>query len=146
MGEAKKKVHGKKKRKAGITSKAKKKTAVARAVIRKGHGIVRINSRRLELVEPSYMQEFIREPLAIAGDAANSVDISISVSGGGAMGQAATSRAAIAKALVNYTNDEKLKQRFLAYDRMLLVDDVRKTEPKKPLGPKARRKKQKSKR
>jgi len=35
---------------------------------------------------------------------------------------------------------------FTAYDRTLLVDDVRRVETKKPLGRKARRHKQKSKR
>ncbi len=55
-------------------------------------------------------------------------------------------RAAIAKALVEYTQNDKLKNAYIKYDRMLLVDDTRRVEPKKPLGTKARKKKQKSKR
>ena len=62
------------------------------------------------------------------------------------MSQAVAARASIAKALVGYLKDEKLKKKFIAYDRMLLVDDSRRVEPKKPLGPKARKKKQHSKR
>jgi len=62
------------------------------------------------------------------------------------MSQAVASRAAIAKALVEFTGDEELRNKFLAYDRMLLVDDPRRSEAKKPLGPGARAKKQSSKR
>lgn len=133
-------------RKAGITSKAKKKSAVARVVIKKGRGIVRINKRNLSLFSPRYVREFVEEPLNIAGDVTKDVDIKVYVRGGGSMSQAVASRAAIAKSLVKFTKDEKLRKKYLAYDRMLLVDDTRRVESKKPLGPKARRKKQKSKR
>lgn len=135
-----------KRRKAGITAKAKKKSAAARAVIRKGTGIVRINKRNLEVISPKYIYDFIREPIDIAGNVASEANISVIVKGGGAMGQAVAARAAIAKALVAFTKDEKLRKTFLKYDRMLIVDDVRRVETKKPLGPKARKKKQKSKR
>ena len=62
------------------------------------------------------------------------------------MGQAVAARSAIAKALFEFKPSEKLRQSFLAYDRLLLVDDPRRVETKKPLGTKARKKKQKSKR
>ncbi len=136
----------KKKSKFGITVKAKKKQAVARAVIRKGTGKVRINKRNLEVFEPRQLHEMIVEPIFIAGPMAKEVDIEIRTNGGGFMGQGIAARSAIAKALVEYFNDEKLKKRFLEYDRLLLVDDVRRKEAKKPLGIGARRKKQKSKR
>ena len=58
----------------------------------------------------------------------------------------AKSGCAIAKAIVEHTKDKKLKEKFMKYDRQLLVDDSRRTEPKKPLGKKARKKKQSSKR
>jgi len=133
-------------KKKGITSKAKKKEAVANAVIRKGTGKIRINKKLLETVEPDYIQEMIREPLELAGELTSSVNIDVSVKGGGAIGQSVAARAAIAKSLVEFRHDEKLKKKFLAYDRMLLVDDARRVEPKKQLGPKARAKKQASKR
>lgn len=136
----------KKKRKTGVNSKAKKKTAVARAVIRAGTGRVRLNKRRLETVSPEIVRQFIAEPLALAGELAERVDIDLNVRGGGFMGQAVATRSAIARALVEFSGDEKLRKRFLEYDRLLLVDDPRRKEPKKPLGPRARRKKQKSKR
>ncbi len=136
----------KKKGKTGMNSKAKKKQAVARATIKKGSGKIKINKRALELQEPTYLKQFISEPLKIAGSLAKEVDIKVNVKGGGFMSQAAAARSAIAKALLLYSKDNKLRTAFLAYDRMLLVDDVRRVESKKPLGTKARKKKQKSKR
>lgn len=137
----------KRKRKAkGITSKAKKKRAIARAVIKKGTGKVRINKRLLEITDPKAVQDFIREPLLIAGDAAKEVNIFVKVQGSGFMSQAAAVRSCIAKALVAFYKDEKLKKKMIEYDRLLLVDDIRRKESKKQLGPGARAKKQKSKR
>jgi len=143
----KKMVVGKKrKRKTGINSKAKKKEAVARAVIRKGSGKIKINKRDISLFEPKQIRAFIEEPLKILPDVAKEVDIEVNVKGGGVMGQASSVRSAIAKSLVLYSKDAKAKQALVAYDRLLLVDDVRRVESKKPLGTKARKKKQKSKR
>jgi small subunit ribosomal protein S9 len=147
MPEKKKEEHAKRRGKRFVlTTKAKKKSAVARARLKKGNGKITINCRRLELVGPRYVYDFIREPLLLAGPLANEVDVDVNVRGGGFSGQAVSVRSALAKALIEYSRDEKLKQKFLAYDRLLLVDDVRKTEPKKPLGTKARKKKQCSKR
>ncbi len=142
----KKPVKKKRKRKTGITSKAKKKSAVARAVIKKGSGKIRINKRDIGLFDNGYLYDFITEPVNIAGEPAKAVDINVRVHGGGFSGQAVSARGAIAKALVEFTKDDKLRQKYLGYDRMLLVDDVRKVESKKPLGTKARKKKQSSKR
>lgn len=139
----KKKKH---KRKTGLNTKAKKKMAVARATIKKGAGRVKINKRDISLFQPPYLRRLIQEPLAIAAQLAKQADIEVTVKGGGFMSQAAAARSAIAKALLLYGKDNKLRAMFLAYDRMLLVDDVRRVESKKPLGTKARKKKQKSKR
>lgn len=126
--------------------KATKKEAIAQAHVRPGTGIIRINSRLLELTSPVSLRTYIEEPLLIAGDAAKTLNIAISVHGGGQMSQAVAARACIAKAIVESTKDEKIRKEMLAYDRMLLVDDPRRVEPKKPLGRKARKKKQHSKR
>jgi len=142
MAEAKKK----KKRKTGINAKAKKKTAVARAVVKKGTGKIRINGKSLDIISPKRAKRFIEEPLEIAGQTSKEVDIRVTVKGGGFMARAAAIRSAIAKALVEISKDKKLKEKFLAYDRLLLVDDARRKESKKPLGTGARKKKQKSKR
>lgn len=146
MAEKAKKKRKKSKSKSVFT-KAKKKTAVARAVVKKGKGNVFVNKRNLSLIQPQELQDFVREPIEIAGlDLVGDVDISVKVKGGGFMGQAVAARATIAKALVDYSRDKKLKETYLKYDRMLLVDDPRRKETKKPLGVGARRKKQSSKR
>lgn len=125
--------------------KAKKKEAIAKTIISPGRGVVRINARHLNLVEPPEVQTFIREPLLLAGEAAHAFDFDVRVQGSGPMSQAVAVRATLAKALAEHLGDD-LRKKYLQYDRMLLVDDPRRTEPKKPLGPKARRKKQHSKR
>jgi small subunit ribosomal protein S9 len=130
----------------GITVKAKKKSAICHASIAKGTGVVRVNKRNLETVEPLLVRNFIKEPLEIAGTLATEVNITVHVEGSGFMSQAVAVRTAIAKALVAYKRDDKLKKRMIAYDRALLVDDVRRKEAKKQLGVGARRRKQKSKR
>ena len=133
-------------KKKGITSKAKKKSAVARAVIRKGKGKVSINKVNLDSYQSRYIRKFISEPLEIAGPLSGTVDIEVNVTGGGFMGQAASARGAIAKALVRFSRSKELKNKMLEYDRALMVDDSRKKESKKPLGRGARAKKQSSKR
>lgn len=133
-------------KKKGITSKAKKKTASARAVIKKGSGKVTINKVNLECIEPRYIRHFIEEPLRIAGETVKNADIRVTVKGGGFMGQAASARGAIAKAIIRFTRSKELKRKMIEYDRMLIVDDSRKKESKKPLGRGARAKKQSSKR
>ncbi len=128
-----------------INTKAKKKSAVARAVLYyPGKGIIRINGFLLDAyTNNKYVRMLIEEPLILAGDLGKKVDIYVNVKGGGFMGQAVAARGAIAKALVEVFGD-KLRKTFMEYDRTLLVDDVRQVEPKKPLGRKARAKKQTS--
>ncbi|MCX8158545.1 MAG: 30S ribosomal protein S9 [Candidatus Diapherotrites archaeon] len=125
--------------------KAKRKCAVARAVVKKGNGKIIINKIPVENYNSKYLRMFITEPIVLA-PIGKQFDYYIKVKGGGFMAQAIAARSAIAKAIVELTKDEKIKKEFIKYDRMLLVDDIRRVEPKKPLGPKARRKKQKSKR
>lgn len=136
----------KKRRKTGFNVKAKRKRAVARAVVKAGTGKITINKRAISMFEPRHLRDFIEEPLQILPEIAKGADITVSVQGGGFMSQASAARSAIAKSLVLLSKDNKAKQALLAYDRLLLVDDVRRVESKKPLGTKARKKKQKSKR
>jgi len=123
----------------------KKKTAVARATVREGEGRVRINSRPVELVEPDLSRLKMLEPFRIAGDdLRDTVDIDVTVSGGGFAGQADAVRTAIARGLVQHHNDAELRDAFMEFDRSLLVNDVRQSEPKKWGGPGARARYQKS--
>ncbi len=123
----------------------KKKTAIARATVRDGDGKVRINSQPVELVEPEMAQLKMLEPFRIAADELrDDVDIDVSIEGGGVMGQADAARTAIARGLVQHTNDAELRDAYMEFDRSLLVNDVRQSEAKKWGGPGARARYQKS--
>ena len=115
-----------------IHASGKRKRAVARTTLREGKGKVRINKIPLDLYEPKLVRLKLREPLILAGDVVNKLDIEVNVMGGGINSQAEASRLAVAKALVNYTKGSKLKEKFLAYDRNLLVADIRRKEVSKP--------------
>jgi small subunit ribosomal protein S9 len=80
----------------------------------------------------------------LAGDIAESVDIDVIVKGGGIIGQANAARTAIARGIVDWTNDTNLRDSYMAYDRNLLVNDSRQKETKKFGGPGARARYQKS--
>jgi len=127
-----------------VNTSGKRKTAVARATIQKGSGLVRINNMPVELYEPEIARWKIMEPLRIAENHVDKVNIDVSVKGGGFMSQASAVRTAIAKGLVEFTGDPSLRIAFLDHDRSLLVSDSRRKESKKPLGRGARRKRQKS--
>jgi small subunit ribosomal protein S9 len=134
------------KKKEIIQTLGKRKEAIAKAVAKPGNGNILINNRSLELYEPEMLKLLIKEPLILAGEIGKALNIIVNVRGGGVFGQASAVRQAIAKALVEY--DNSLKEKFLNYDRALLIADPRRTEPHKPScskrGP--RRHKQKSKR
>jgi small subunit ribosomal protein S9 len=122
----------------------KRKRAIARATIKQGKGVIRINSLNLEAIDSKIAKLMIKEPILLAGDVAKKVDISIKVNGGGWHSQADATRLVIAKALVKFTESKELKKTYLDYDRHLLVSDVRRTEPSKPNDSKPRAKRQKS--
>lgn len=122
----------------------KRKEAVARCVVSAGTGKVRINNVPIEIFNPELARLKIMEPMALAGEKASKVDVSVNVAGGGFMGQAEASRTAIAKGLVDFLKDEELEKLFKDYDRSLLISDPRRKLPKKPLGRGARKKRQKS--
>ena len=115
-----------------INTSGKRKRAIARATLRQGTGLITINHVAIDFVEPRMSKLKVMEPLILAGDTASKVNIDVAVTGGGIASQAEASKLAIAKALVNFTKDDKLKETFLAYDRNLLVADVRRKEPAKP--------------
>ncbi|MFW9923890.1 MAG: 30S ribosomal protein S9, partial [Candidatus Thorarchaeota archaeon] len=77
-------------------------------------------------------------------DVVNEIDIIVNVRGGGIVGQADAARTAVGRALVKWTQDPELRSKFMHYDRAILVADSRRKEDKKPGGPGARAKYQKS--
>ena len=121
-----------------------RKRAIARATITPGTGLIRINHLRLDNYGNSMCRNRIMEPVILAGDAANGINIEIKVEGGGITTQADAIRLAIARALNEHSGD-KLKNTYLDYDRTLLVADIRVKEKRKPnCCGKARAKRQKS--
>jgi small subunit ribosomal protein S9 len=127
-----------------INTSGKRKTAVARATVLKGKGLIRINKTPLELYQPDVARWKIMEPITLAGKIVDTVNIQVDVKGGGFVSQANAIRTAIARGLVEYTKDADLKASYLEYDRSILVNDPRRKETKKPLGRGARKKRQKS--
>jgi len=123
----------------------KRKTAIARAVVKPGMGRIRINMTPLEIYQPEVARQKIMEPLIQAGDDVwKQLDIDVKVSGGGYMGQAEAARMAIANALLKWTKSTQLRSAFIEYDRTMIVGDPRRKEPKKFGGPGARARDQKS--
>lgn len=127
-----------------IHTSGKRKTAIARGKVREGKGRVRVNKRPVEFYDPELARLKIKEPLTLAGDLVDQVDIDVHVVGGGVMGQAEAARMVIAKGLVQWTGDMDLKEKFSQYDRTMLVGDPRRSESKKYGGRGARARKQKS--
>ncbi len=127
-----------------VVSAGKRKTSIAKATIKEGSGKIRINSFPLDVYQPKIARMKIMEPLLIAKDYIQNLDIRIRVSGGGFMSQAEAARMAIALGLVKWTDDYDLKKMFIEYDRTMIVGDPRQTEPKRFGGPSARSRYQKS--
>jgi small subunit ribosomal protein S9 len=127
-----------------VNTSGKRKTAVARATVKKGKGLIRINKKPVELYEPEIARWKILEPIKLAGKHIDNINIDVNVAGGGFMSQANAVRTAISRGLVEFTADPSLKLAFLDHDRSLLVNDSRRKESKKPLGLGARKKRQKS--
>jgi small subunit ribosomal protein S9 len=126
-----------------IHDSGKRKRAVARATLRPGKGKIRINKILLTNYQPKISRMKIQEPLVLAGETANKVDIDVNVFGGGTNSQAEASRLVVARVLAAF--DKKLEKPFADYDRHLLVADVRLKETHKPnRHGKARAKEQKS--
>lgn len=131
-----------------VNEVGKRKTAVARVTIKEGKGVVRINKKPLEIIEPEVVQAKLAEPLFVASQFPDidteSIDVEVTVNGGGFIGQAEAARTAIARGLVEWTENDELKEKYLEYDRSLLVSDMRKKETKKFGAKGARAKRQKS--
>ena len=60
-----------------------RKSAIARATLKSGKGTVRVNKRHIEIFEPLLQRMKMMEPLLIAGESAQKVNIDVSVHGGG---------------------------------------------------------------
>merc|ERR1712170_243070 len=81
----------------------RKKTATAVAHCKRGNGLIKVNGRPLEMVEPATLQYKLLEPVLLLGkDRFSGVDIRVRVRGGGHVAQIYAIRQSISKALVAY--------------------------------------------
>ena len=120
---------------------SKRKTSVARARIMPGAGSIRVNGVPIAIVEPEELRMLMLEPVfvsALTREAMQKADIEVTVKGGGKVSQAQAVRNSIAKALAGSSDSDVIRKEIMKYDRTILVDDNRRVESKKYLGPKAR--------
>lgn len=120
----------------------RRKTSAARVYLRPGKGDIRINKRSLEEYfgrETSRM--IVRQPLELV-EMTDKFDVVISVSGGGANGQAGAIRHGITRALIAYDENLRKPLRAAGY----VTRDARMVERKKIGLHKARKRPQYSKR
>ncbi len=128
-----------------VIATGKRKTSIARAVIKPGEGRIWINGIPLEIWPIELAKLKMYEPLVIVGDLWKQVDIRVNVKGGGYMSQADAVRMALARGLLKYAGDNlELKRILNDYDRYMLSGDPRRTEPEKYMRYSARRRWQKS--
>lgn len=120
----------------------RRKTAVARVILRSGTGKITVNDKEFEHFFPQLLsREDILLPFK-ATDTLGKFDVHANVNGGGTTGQAQSIRLGIARALLEMNPEYRVQ---LKVDG-LLTRDPRMVERKKPGRPKARKKFQFSKR
>lgn len=110
-----------------IQNFGKRKDAVARATMKPGKGVITINSMPLNLWGTEFSRMRIQEPMMLASELSKDYDFKVTVRGGGYSGQTEAVRQSIARCLTQAGNKE-IKQRFVDYDRNLLVIDPRRNE------------------
>ncbi len=127
---------------ARIQATGKRKTSIARVILRAGGGGFEVNSRSLEEYFPRHQhQTLVRQPLVVSGYEGR-VDVKVRVQGGGVSGQAGAVRHGVARALTEVDGELRgeLKRRGL------LTRDARAKERRKAGLKKARKRPQFSKR
>uniref|UniRef100_A0A3P8X8V4 Small ribosomal subunit protein uS9 n=1 Tax=Esox lucius TaxID=8010 RepID=A0A3P8X8V4_ESOLU len=129
----------------------RKKTATAVAHCKRGNGLIKVNGRPLEMIEPATLQYKVSPEEILGSERFAGVDIRVRVKGGGHVAQIYAIRQSISKALVAYyqkyvdeASKKEIKDILIQYDRTLLVADPRRCESKKFGGPGARARYQKS--
>lgn len=122
----------------------KRKSAMARVVLKPGQGLVKVNGLPLEYAFPEIQRSRIRETLSLAEEKWKKIDFIANIEGGGTVSRADALRMAIAEGLVKWTRSKKLKALFIEEYGKTILWDPRRREAKKFGGPRARRRKQKS--
>jgi len=77
----------------------RRKSSVARVILRPGNGVITVNGRKFEEYIPSSLARLdVSQPLVLTANE-NTFDISVNVQGGGLIGQAGAIRLGITRAL-----------------------------------------------
>ncbi len=125
-----------------IQTVGRRKTSVARVLLRPGKGEWSVNGRSLAEYFPRETHRIrIEEPFRTTG-LEGQFDVKVRVRGGGLSGQADAVRMGLARAVVAHDEETRPALR----EKGLLTRDPRKVERKKPGRPKARKRFQFSKR
>lgn len=120
----------------------RRKTSVARVILRSGGGNVTVNGNEFEKAFPQLVsRDDILSPLKVT-DTAGTYDVIVNVNGGGTTGQAQAIRLGIARGLIDLNPDLRPALKVEGY----LTRDPRMVERKKYGQPKARKRFQFSKR
>ena len=105
----------------------RRKTSTARVFLRPGAGGVEINGRALDGYFPNdVLRMIVKQPLLLT-ETSEKFDVTVSVEGGGAAGQAGAIRHGISRALLEF--NAELRERLKSAG--LLTRDPRKKERKK---------------
>ncbi len=120
----------------------RRKTSVARVILKSGNGKITVNDKEFEHFFPQLLsREDILMPLKVT-ETEGKYDVHINVKGGGTTGQAQSVRLGIARALIEINPEFRPKLKVEG----LLTRDPRRVERKKYGQPKARKRFQFSKR
>ena len=120
----------------------RRKTSVARVILRSGNGKVTVNGKEFEKAFPLLVsREDITRPFDLT-ETKGKFDVYVNVKGGGSTGQAQAVRLGIARALIDMNPEYRPSLKIEG----LLTRDPRMVERKKPGQPKARKRFQFSKR
>ena len=120
----------------------RRKTSVARVILKNGNGKITVNNKDFEEFFPQLLsREDILLPFKLT-ETEGKYDVQVNVKGGGTTGQAQSVRLGIARALVEINPDYRAKLKTEG----LLTRDPRMVERKKYGQPKARKRFQFSKR
>ncbi|EZG55432.1 40S ribosomal protein S16 [Gregarina niphandrodes] len=130
----------------------RKRTSIAVVSCVEGTGVIRVNGKPLEHIQPAELRVKAFEPLLLLGaERFSKLAIRVRVHGGGSVAQIYAVRQALAKAVVAWcqkyvdeTTKSEVRETLLRFDRSLLVADPRRCESKKFGGRGARARRQKS--
>ncbi len=125
-----------------INALGRRKTAVARVIVKAGSGKITVNSKDYTVYFPGLVLQYkVNQPFTIT-DNVGKYDVQVNVDGGGITGQAEAVRLGISRALVEINADHKPALKAQG----LMTRDPRMVERKKPGQKKARKRFQFSKR